>query len=227
MATTLTQFRAAVSSELGLENTTAADQGFIDLWVNEGVTDFVLRTKCYSVTGTISLTASVSDYTLDTSWLLIDQAYVTVGSTPYYMERTDVDSLLAMRRTSVTNTSPAQYYAVAGANRFMVYPTPASADTVTLYGVGRPTTLSVSSDTPSEIPAEFQKAVEFFACRRGASQSDDSTSQNGQAYMAYYEQEVRRAKRLVAFKGGHRLPLASVRSRVYGLPFHDRSRYPG
>lgn len=46
MATTLAQYRSAISSKLGLENTTAADQGFIDLWVNEGVTDVMIRTDC-------------------------------------------------------------------------------------------------------------------------------------------------------------------------------------
>lgn len=224
--TTLAQFRTAVSSKVGLDNSTSGDQGLIDLWVNEGVADVVMRTGCRIRSATMSMTAGTSDYTLDTAIMKIYDAYVTVGSAQYQMEVASADDILTLRRTTTANASPAQYYAVAGSDLLMVYPTPATADTVTVYYVPRPSTLSISSDTPSEIPAEFQKAVEFYALREAADMSDDQSSQVGATYQALYEQWIKRINKWVWMKGNHRLPRAQVQRSPSTIPFHDRSTYP-
>lgn len=224
--TTLAQFRTAVATEIGLDNSTSGDQTLIDSWVNEGVTDVLKRTSCRQRSGTLTLTAGTADYTLDTTIMRIFNAYVTSGGINYWLEEISVDDLLAMRRASSSNVSPAQYYAVAGADLFLIYPTPAAADTVSIYYVPRPTVLSVSSDSPSEIPAEFHNTVEFYAEARAASMSDDAGSQMGNFYLGRYEQEIKRMRRLVQLKGNHRMPLASRRSAVSRMPFHDRSTYP-
>lgn len=226
MSTSLAQYRTAISSKVGLDNSTAGDQGLIDLWVNEGVTDVLMRTECRMRSATMTLTAGTNDYTLDTSIMKIYDAYVTVSGIAYWLEVCTVDDMLAMRRTTTANVSPAQFYAVGGADLFMIYPTPATADTVNIYYVPRPAVLSVSSDTPSEIPSEFQKAVEFYALREAADMSDDQSSQGGATYQAIYEQWLRRINRWVWMKGNHRLPRASVRRNRATIPFHDRSRYP-
>lgn len=223
---TLAQFRSSVAGELGLTNTVAGDQTQIDLWVNQGVTDVMLRTNCQMEPATLALTAGTSDYELDTSILKIYDAYVTVGGNPYWMEFTSVDQVLAMRRSSTESVSPAQYYAVGGANLFMIYPAPATADTVTMYYLPRPAVLSVSSSSPTEIPAEFHPCVEYYAFYRGASFTDDTSSQGGQSYLQRYELLLRQMKRSVGLKGNHRLPPATVRRARSTVPFHDRSRYP-
>ena len=166
--TTFAQYRSAVSSKLGLDNSIAGDQTFIDLWVNEGVLDVLMRTDCLMRSATLTLTSGTKDYTLSSSILKIYDAYVTVSGIANWLEITTVDEILAMRRTTTANVSPAQYYAVGGSDLLMIYPTPSSADTLTIYYVPRPATLSASSDSPSEIPAEFHKAVEFYALREGA-----------------------------------------------------------
>lgn len=222
----LTQFRSSVAGELGLTNTTAGDQTQIDAWVNQGVTDVMLRLNCQMEPATMSLTAGTGDYELDTGILKIYDAYVTYAGAPYWMERTSVDQILAMRRTTTANVSPAQYYSVGGGNLFMVYPSPITDDTVTIYYLPRPATLSVSSDSPDEIPAEFHPCVEYYAFYRGGSFTDDTSSQGGAAYLQRYEALIRQAKRDIGLKGHHRMPPAEVRRNRSTIPFHDRSRYP-
>lgn len=223
---TLAQFRSSVAAELGLTNTVAGDQTQIDQWVNQGVTDVMMRTGCQMESATAALSAGVGDYELGTSPLKIYDAYVSVGGNPYPVEYTSVDYILALRRSGLTAVSPMQYYAVGGSNLLMVHPIPATDDTLYMYYTPRPATLSVSSDSPSEIPEEFHPAVEFYAFYRGASFSDDTSSQGGQSYLQQYELWIRRIKRWVGLKGNHRLPAAQIRRRSSTIPYHDRSVYP-
>jgi hypothetical protein len=224
--TTLAQYRSAVASNVGLDNTVAGDQGFIDIWVNEGVTDLMMRTKCKMSSADMALTAGTPDYTLDAAVLDIYTAYVTVSGVPYWLEVTSVDDILAMRRSTTANVSPAQYYAFGGSNMFLIYPTPATADTITIYYLPRPATMTAASASPDEIPSEFHPAIEYYALMRAASFADDASAQEGQAYQQQYEMWVKRIKRWVGLKGNHRLPRAGVRRNRNTIPFHDRSRYP-
>jgi hypothetical protein len=115
----------------------AADEVEIDRRVNEGATDFMLRTGIKVQQGNPTLTADEGDYTLDTDILDIMDVYSTSGSQDYRMERISVPELLEMRRGASTMVGPARYYATAGANLLMVYPTPTGADELTVYFVPR------------------------------------------------------------------------------------------
>jgi hypothetical protein len=179
-----------------------ADEVEIDRRVNEGATDFMLRTGIKVQEGNPTLTADEGDYTLDTDILDIMDVYATSGSQDYRMERISVPELLEMRRGASAMVGPARYYATAGANLLMVYPTPTGADELTVYFVPRPVTLSVGSDTPSEIPAEYHPAVEMYALWRLGSMRDDQTSSQGSRYKEEYEAMVLRARRTVALMGG-------------------------
>jgi hypothetical protein len=180
----------------------SADEVEIDRRVNEGATDFMLRTGIKVQQGNPTLTANEGDYTLDTDILDIMDVYATSGSQDYRMERISVPELLEMRRGASTMVGPARYYATAGANLLMVYPTPTGADELTVYFVPRPVTLSAGSDTPSEIPAEYHPAVEMYALWRLGSMRDDQTSSQGSRYKEDYEALVSRARRTVALMGG-------------------------
>lgn len=199
----------------------AGDQGLIDGWVNEGVTDFLLRTRLKVSPATMTLTSGEDDYTLPTGILQIIDLYTTSGGNSYRLERVTPFEILELRRASGSTDSPARRYAVAGSNLLMVYPTPDAADTVTLYYVPRPATLSSGSDTPSEIPSEFHKAIELFALAEAADYDDDQTSAQGQRYRDEYEKWVQRARRAVTLKGGSRLAPTQVGRRRF-VP-HDSS----
>ncbi len=228
---TLAQFRTAVAGELGLLNTVAGDQTQIDRWVNQGVTDVVGRSRCKVSSGTTSLSAGQADYTISGSMEILN-AFVSFAGQNYQLQHVDTETLLNMRNASVAYTSPARYYAFNGADLLMIYPTPATAasatnpDSVTFYYVPYPTTLSASSDSPSEIPTEYHPAVEYFAFYRGATFTDDQSSQMGQQYLQQYEMWLRRLKKRVALSGGRTLARARI-ADGRGFPFHDRSRYPG
>lgn len=232
MSITLTTYRTAIASEIGLDNSTSGDQTQIDKWVNEGVVDFVMRTGCYVTSATLSLSAGTADYSnAFTAAMDIKTIYTTSGGINYPIARVDIDTLLQMRQASTTYSSPTQFFAFAGANLLMVYPTPANAassstpDQLTAYYVPTPATLSVTSDTPTEIPGEFHPAVEQYALMRAAKYADDSTSQQGAMYAQEYERWVRKGCKAVAMAGSHRLaPMPRRDSR--GVPYHDRSRYP-
>jgi hypothetical protein len=179
-----------------------ADEVEIDRRVNEGATDFMLRTGIKVQQGNPTLTADEGDYTLDTDILDIVDVYASSSSQDYRMERVGVPELLEMRRGASAMVGPARYYATAGANLLMVYPTPTGADELTVYFVPRPVTLSAGSDTPSEIPVEYHPAVEMYALWRLGSMRDDQTSSQGSRYKEEYEALVLRARRTVALMGG-------------------------
>src|SRR5689334_3142602 len=198
---TLAQFRTAVAAKIGLDNSTSGDQPAIDLWVNEGVLDVLMRTSCKVQSAELNLTSGAGDYTVDTDILRIVKATTTSQSVTYDLEERSMDDILAMRNASSTSISPAQYYAMVGSDLFLIYPTPSSDDdTVTFYYVPRPATLSASSDSPEEIPAEFHKAVEFYALSEAGNFADDGTAQQGLMYLQMYEQWIKRIKKWVGLK---------------------------
>lgn len=169
------------------------------------------------------MTAGTDDYTLDTAILLVKEAFSTAAGENGRLTQVSPSELLEMRMAGGTATSgAAMYYAVNGANLFMVYPTPASsADTVTFYYVPRPTTLASGADIPSEIPAEHHPAIEFYALWRLASYDDDQSSGQGERYREQYSEWVRKARKYISMKGNVRLPRATVGRRR--LVPHDPS----
>lgn len=223
--TTLAQFRTAIANQVGLDNSTGGDQGAIDLWINEGYTELVLRTNAKVQKETFTLIVGTSDYTLPTTLLKIQQAYIVSTATPYNLQRVAPEQIISMRLSSSANVSPAQYYSLQGSDLFMIYPTPATADTLTVYYVARPTALSVSSDSPSDLPAEWHKGIEYYGLWQAAQYDDDASSHNGADYMQLFEALIARARREIAMKGGNRLPRVKVDPRRAPIP-HDRSMYP-
>lgn len=149
--------------------------------------------------------AGTSDYTLDTGILEILDCYTTSNSQNYPLQRVTLSEIIRMRQASPSSSSPIRYYAVQGGNLFAAYPTPTASGTVTVYYVPRPATLSSGSDTPSEIPTEFHKLVEWYALAEAADFDDDGSSGVGQGYLARYEKGIREARKALTLKGGTRL----------------------
>lgn len=208
--TTLGTFRSNIAAMIGLDNSTGGDQGLIDGWVNEGYLSLVRDTRSKVQSATFTLTSGSKDYTMDTEVLSIIDVYITSSSVDYSLVRVAVDTLLEYRRNGATvQQSPARYYAYAGGNLLMFYPTPNAADTVTVYYVDRPTALSASSDSPSDVPAEYHPLIEWYALWRAADYDDDASSQQGKRYQAMYEQGRGMMRRDLNLKGG-KLPPARV-----------------
>jgi hypothetical protein len=217
----LDEFRISISAKLGLENSVAGDQPFMDAKINAGVADVLVRSRVKVAVGTMAVTANVADFTLPTNILAIEDCYLTSGGSQYSLARVSPIEILDMRRNSVAG-SPSTRYAVNGSQLLMLYPTPTDpADVITVYYVPRPAVLTLGTDTPSDIPSEFHDAVEYFALAQAADLSDDAGSQDGARYTASYENRLRMLKRAALQKGGRRLSPAVVghrRRRPYGRP---------
>lgn len=205
-STTLAKYRSRISNKVGLDNSLAGDQPMIDDCVNEAYEQVLIDTKCKVVSSTsvISISSGVSDYTLDTAILRTIELTTTAAGVTYEFERVAPQTILRWRQTAAANASPVRYYALNGHNMLMVYPTPSSADTVTIYFVGRPTALSASADVPSDVPAEFHRAIEYLACAEAADHFIDYRV--AQSYRDLYDRELSRARKSGFQKGGARAP---------------------
>lgn len=180
--------------------------------------------------------AGTGDYTLDTGILTIKGIqWSNSGGSYSQPERVSPEEILRYRAfaNALTSATPAAAYAIAGANLLMVYPTPSTADTITIYYVPRPATLSAGSDTPSEVPTEFHTAVEQYALWKLAAMSDDSSSGNGEQYRTAYEGKdgrsgmLARIRKHVYTKGGRPGRARLHPSRRYLRAYqHDNSVYP-
>ena len=229
----LSQLRLAVQSKLGLETTASGtEETLVDAWLNQGVIDVLLQTHCNVNSATMTLTSGTSDYTLDTGILaLLDVTYQAASSsTTNAVERTTPADILRMRQQGVSS-SPVRYYALNGHDLLMVYPTPSSSsDTLTTYYVPRPTAMSATGNDPSAetyggIPAEYHKAIEYYALWQGGDYDDDSSSNIGAEYRRTYLELIREFKRYVRRKGGRSLGRARVGRRP--LVPHDNSQDVG
>lgn len=206
MATTLAQLRVQVAAKLGLDDSSgSADRTLMALWANQGYLDILSRTKCYVTSGTISLAANDTDKTLSSSYLAVTELFApsSSDSTAYRrMQRVTAAELLEYRLgVSVAANTPL-YYATQGANLLMVYPSPATSMTLTVYYVPAPTALSGDSDVPDKIPAEYQKLVEYYMLWQGGQYANDAPSKDGQLFKDEYEDELVKFERAVRDYGG-------------------------
>lgn len=210
----LTAFRTEVSAKTSLSTSDAAELALIDQWVNDGVSYVTAEGQTKVATATAALTANVGDYTLDTGVLRL----LWVQNSTRQLEPANPTEVLLRRLNTASSSSTPLIYAVNGANMLMVYPTPTAADTLTIYYVPRPVTLSSGSDTPTEIPAEFHRLVTLYALWQAGDYDDDQSSAQGVRYKQDLDEGIRDMRSRVNLKRGQRLPRASVsrgaRSRV-------------
>jgi hypothetical protein len=220
-STTLAQYRTRIASKIGLDNSTSGDQTLIDSWVNEGYEEVMLETKARVAISTTDLTEGRENYTLPSAIMTILK--ITNSTNSLHMERVTMEDLIDMQENGGVSAPPCRYYAVSGANLITVYPTPGAGETLKIIYVPRPAALAASSDVPSEIPAEFHKAIEFYALREAADYDDDQSSYIGRYYDTQYKEYLKKLKRHVFMKGGSRLPTSRL-NRGYRTLAHDPSQ---
>lgn len=216
MALTLANIRSRVTARLGLDSTSSGSEAtLLDSYVNDGYEDFLQRTACWVERSTMTTTAGTADYDMDQDIMQIVEMYATGASDgeDVSMERVSPIRILEARRFSDVSAAPARWFATQGHNMLMLWPTPDAVDTLTVYYVPRPSTLSASTDSASLIPPQYAKALEFYALAEMADYDDDQSSAMGQSYRARYEELVVRARREASRMGTRRLPPATVGRR--------------
>lgn len=199
--------------------------------------DILRRTHCYQTSGTISLSAGTSDYTLSSSILALLKVYTTSNGSMYQLQRVSVDELVDLRvGASSAQSSPVFRYALAGASTLMMYPTPASADTVNTIHVPLPTAMSSSSHDPSNItyggiPVQWHYGIELYALWKMADSIDDQSSSQGERYRTLYEGDNGRGGYIAQIRAelarmGGRGKRARLGSGRRNIP-HTNDQYPG
>lgn len=218
---TLADLRLVVQLKLGLDQTSDSDEEvLLDSWINAGVIDLLLRAKVNVNPGTMTTTTNEGDYTLTQDALAIEDLTYSDASTGLTRTLTRVTAADILRFRSATPAAGTntRYYAFTGNDLFMFYPTPESADTITVYYVPRPTPMTVGSHDPStetygNIPAEYHKAIELYALAEAAEFTDHQPSQYGALYRQQYEQKLVEVKRAQRHKGGRSLGPAIIGKR--------------
>lgn len=206
----LATFRARISGAIGLSNiASSTEQGLIDGWVNEGVVDFLRRTKMHTRLASMALTAGQYSYELDTDILAMKDLWIDPSSgTSALLEPKNASDILYMRTLVSSPAFPTMYYSLEGANMLLLHPAPSSsADTLHILYVPRPAAMSVTADTPSAtanggIPAEFHPALESYAKWKAAEHAD---RQDAQKFQQDYQIGVIEAMKSTTTKAGVRL----------------------
>lgn len=224
--TTLARFRSRIAMRTGIAADTAGsdDQTLADEFINDGVLDVLRETHCNVDKQTVTPGAS-ADYALGTDVLAIIDLYTSSGGTDSRVEQVSVPDLIELRRQGTTaSSSPVSHFALAGSDLILFYPTPAAADTLTMYYVPKPTALSGSADDPSSaslggIRTEFHKAIEYYALAEAADYDDDQSSAQGARYREWYQAELGKVRKQLNRLGRYKQPPAR-------LPTKRRPRVP-
>jgi len=193
-------------------------------WINQAYADACLMTEAIVQSSTMSLTSGVSSYTLDASIMRIKEMVITpVGATVSSpLRQSTLDEILRRRQSSSTTQIVGGYvshYALLGVNDLEVWPTPLSADTITIYYVAAPTPLAADSDAPV-LPEPFaSKVLEFGALVEAADFKGDPS---GPQWSQEYQISLQKLRSHLTRKQGSQ----PGQFQIFGArdyPPHDRS----
>lgn len=195
------EFALRVTHAIGIDAATAnsatsQEYTLFLSWLNEGVVQFLRKTKVFKRTASLALTVDVGDYSLDSDILAFeDVTYTPSGGTARSLTQIDTWQIRDMRLPTATLASDPAYYAYE-AQTIMLYPTPrSSSDTLHILYVPRPTALAATADAPSAtanggIPSEYHWVVEAYVKWKAGEHANDKSSGNGQAWKQEWESGV-------------------------------------
>lgn len=166
--------------------------------------DACIETEAIVSTATMSLTAGTASYTLPSQVVRIKGMYVTPvgGAQSQPMIQTTLDFILRRRQASGgagAATGYVTHYAVLGSTDIEVYPTPRSADTITIYYVGLPTPLSANADVPVLQEPYSSKVLEYGALAEAGDYKGDPMTDE---YRAMFQLWMSKLKTQITRKAG-------------------------
>lgn len=194
-------FALRVTHAVGIDAATAnsatsAEYALFLSWLNEGVVQFLRKTKVYKKTAAMALTVDEEDYAIDSDILAFeDVTYTPSGGSARSLTQIDSWQIRDMRLPTNTLASDPAYYAYEGQS-ILLYPTPrSSSDSLHILYVPRPTALSTTAHDPTAaayggIPSEYHYAIEAYVKWKAGEHANDKASGNGQSWKQEWESAV-------------------------------------
>lgn len=202
-----------LAAEVGLDLTVS---GLEDLlmndWAQDAIWDFIIQTRVRLVQSTLNLSAGQEDYSMATAVpnvLGVTEAFIGTGTNRYGLERISMAEMMDWRRTNSTLDRTRKY--AAEGDLFMVYPSPSSANVITLYGPLKPTPFAADGDnfTTSQyggIPAHHNTALLAYMRWRAGIYDEKRLPHTPDQLRQFYELELSRARRRNRRMGGRAMP---------------------
>jgi hypothetical protein len=161
-------------------------------WINQVYAEACIDLSLNVTTTTAALTPGTAGYALSTlasSVKRIIEMYVTPvgGQQSKPLQATTLDYILTRRQSAGGTSATSGYvthYALVGLDRIEFYPTPSTADTLTIWYVGLPTALSANGDVPILPEPYSTKILEFGTLAEAADFKGDPSEQE---YRQLYE----------------------------------------
>ncbi len=177
------------------------------------------------------MTANTSSYALSSlapSVVRIKQMTVTpVGGTNSQPIRlTTLNQILSWQQAgggSAVANGPVKYYSLSGIDRIDFYPTPSTADVLTIYYVAQPTALSGNTDVPILTEPFASKVLEYGALAEAADFKGDPALQDYRNQFEVWKQRYR--SHLTRKMGGQPGQFNMFPGGIY--PAHDPSTDTG
>lgn len=171
----------------------------------------------------MALTANTNSYTLPAGIIRIKEMYVTYNGVQFSpVRQTNLDEILR-RRVAAGGASVTQgtitHYALLGLTEFEVYPSPASADVITIYYVALPTALSADADVPILQEPYVSSILSDGACALAA---DFKSDPQQQSYAQMYETGKAKFRAHLARRQGNQTQQFAI-GGGYSWPPHDPS----
>ena len=195
------------------------DRALLDTWVNDGMVEIFVDTSCVVTKVTVTLTASVDEYAMDTGILRILE-YAQLASAPSSaLSIVSASEILQRRFTSSVGT--VRRFAILGSNILIVNPTPVAADQILFYAVPYPDAVATTDDVHSTgLPLFGKRALECYVLMRAMEYNHDYQAArmrgNPVVYGAaaywrgMYDDELNNIRRRGRELGGRKLPMGRV-----------------
>ncbi len=217
------QLVTRVARKFSLNTDSGSDElALLQDWANEGAVEVLRRTHCYVEIGDMALTAGQDTYRTDSILLAVLDKRITSNSQNYHFDVVPMETILDAQRGVGSGTYPSMV-AFEG-TLMMLYPKPATADTIRFIYVPVPSPMTDDAHDPSAatyggIPSYLHRVIEYYMDWQAAEYDDKAAPMSPRDYHDVFLAECAQARKDMRAKRGRTLSPVKV-----GYP--GGTRYP-